>query len=47
MENYLEIKDLSFSIKNEIILNDISFNIKTRVILFVYWVHLELVKQQF
>ena len=30
MENYLEIKDLSFSIKNELILNDISFNIKNQ-----------------
>ena len=28
MKNYLEIKDLSYSIQNELILNDISFNIK-------------------
>lgn len=30
MKNYLEIKDLSYSIQNELILNDISFNIKNQ-----------------
>ena len=28
MNNYLEIKDLNFSVQNELILNDVSFNIK-------------------